>query len=113
MRFAAAFAVLAAALAVPAHGHTVSVTTTIEEWVEVGAERLFSSHSAAPVAGPAYGPFRVLGTSRAALVDATDASSPSAFESMLRDHPGIEVIEMIECPGTDDDVANLKLGRMI
>ena len=50
---------------------------------------------------------------RAALVDVTDAASPRQFEAMLRAHPGIRTIEMVECPGTDDDTANLHLGRLI
>lgn len=61
----------------------------------------------------AYGPFRVVEKSRAALVDVTDAGSPAAFRAMLHDFPGIAVIEMVECPGTEDDRANLRLGRMI
>lgn len=68
---------------------------------------------AIPEGAAAYGPFRVLGEDRAALVEVTDAASPQAFAAMLRDHPGIATIEMIECPGTEDDLANLRLGRMI
>ena len=60
-----------------------------------------------------YGPFRVLDGARAALVGVTDAASPAAFADMLRDHPGIVLIEMLDCPGTEDDLANLDLGRMI
>lgn len=60
-----------------------------------------------------YGPFRVLEASRAALIGVTDARSPAAFSAMLRDHPGVNLIEMISCPGTEDDGANLRLGRMI
>jgi hypothetical protein len=108
--FAAAFA---AGMVVPAQAQVVTVTETVEEWVEVGADRLAPAHRAAVVDGPAYGPFRVLDAHRAALVDATDTRSPAAFRAMLRDHPQIRTIEMIECPGTDDDVANLQLGRMI
>lgn len=61
----------------------------------------------------AYGPFRLLDAEHAALVDVTDASSPAQFTAMLRDHPGIATLELVECPGTDDDRANLSLGRMI
>ena len=60
-----------------------------------------------------YGPFRVLDRTHAALVDATDERSPGAFVAMLRAYPAITVLEMIDCPGTDDDLANLALGRMI
>lgn len=61
----------------------------------------------------AFGPFRVLDPHRAALVAGTNAGSPRALAAMLAVYPGIAVIEMVECPGTDDDNANLRLGRMI
>lgn len=93
----------------------------IYEVVEAGADRfddggermLQVEPAPIPRGLAAYGPFRVLDAGRAALVDATDADSPGQFEQMLRDYPGIGVIEMIECPGTEDDLANLRLGRMI
>ena len=62
---------------------------------------------------PAYGPFRLLDEGRAALTGVTDSRSPAQFAALLRDHPGVRTIEMIECPGTEDDLANLRLGRMI
>ncbi|HUD28628.1 MAG TPA: alpha/beta hydrolase [Novosphingobium sp.] len=100
------------------------------EAVEVGADRFDTggerSLFTVPASGPSYltpptipegsatyGPFRVLDDGRAALVDVTDARSPALFAAMLRDHPGIATIEMVECPGTEDDLANLRLGRMI
>ena len=112
-----AFAFAAFLLTIPAHAHAqsrvVSTTVVSEEWVEDGAERWVASGETALPDGPAYGPFRVLDDRRAALVDVTDAASPGEFQAMLRDHPGIAAIEMIECPGTDDDTANLALGRLI
>jgi len=60
-----------------------------------------------------YGPFRVLDSRRAALVGATGAATPAAFRAMLHDFPGLGQLDMVECPGTHDDVANMKLGRMI
>ncbi|WP_188769161.1 alpha/beta hydrolase [Novosphingobium endophyticum] len=79
-----------------------------------GGERMLQVETAAiPEGIAAYGPFRVLDPGRAALVDVTDARSPGEFARMLRDYPGIGVLEMIECPGTEDDLANLRLGRLI
>ncbi|MCJ2183091.1 alpha/beta hydrolase [Novosphingobium sp. 1949] len=91
-----------------------------------GGERLVRLDSPAPLmpaaaAAPArltgreaaYGPFRVIDATHAALVDVTGPRSPAQFQAMLRDHPGIAQIEMVECPGTEDDIANLQLGRMI
>ena len=81
---------------------------------EAGADRSLAAAAFEVRQGIAvYGPFRVLDTGRAALVDATDEASVGDFEAMLRDHPGIATLELVECPGTDDDVANLRLGRLI
>jgi hypothetical protein len=106
---------LFAGLPAPAHAqsYAISESLTVEEWVEDGAERLVAAHGPAFARGEGYGPFRVIDPAHAALVDATDAASPGQFQAMLRDHPGIATIEMVECPGTDDDTANLALGRMI
>ena len=60
-----------------------------------------------------YGPFRVLDDNRVALVGETDAESPRWFGVMMRRHPELAQLDMVECPGTQDDIANLKLGRMI
>lgn len=62
---------------------------------------------------PHYGPFRVIDESRAALVGSTDAATPWQFDSMLRDFPGLAVLELVEAPGTSNDIANLALGRKI
>ena len=79
-----------------------------------GAARFVAPHLKAQRDSLAsYGPFRVLDGRRAALVDVTDSASPAQFSAMLRDHPGSATLELLECPGTDDDRANLKLGRMI
>jgi hypothetical protein len=95
------------------------VTEEIVEVPTTGSDRLLEAH---PVAFPAasipqgiasYGPFRVLDSGRAALVDATNERSPGQFTAMLHAYPGIRTIEMVECPGTDDDRANLRLGLMI
>lgn len=60
-----------------------------------------------------YGPFRVLDATRAAIVGSTDALSPQWFDAMLRDFPELQVLELIEAPGTHHDIANLAVGRRI
>ena len=51
---------------------------------------------------------------RAALVDATDAApARRSSRRCCATYPRIATLEMVECPGTDDDTANLRLGRMI
>lgn len=121
---AAAIAVAAvAAVAAPTPAHAAMVT--VEEWVEVedappavtssgSAERFVSGVPLQQVSGIAtYGPFRVTDATHAALVGITDARSPAQFAAMLREHPGLTTLDLVECPGTFDDIANLRLGRMI
>ncbi len=60
-----------------------------------------------------YGPFVVTSATRAAMVGPTDSASPAMFDAMLRDFPEIAVLEMIEAPGTSNDIANLAVGRRI
>lgn len=95
----------------------VVVTETVEETVfesAGGSERFVVSAAPNLPQGIArFGPFRVLDATRVALVDVTDARSPAQFAALLKAFPGVSMIEMIDCPGTEDDRANLALGRMI
>jgi hypothetical protein len=68
---------------------------------------------ARPAAAEHYGPFRMIDAHRAALVGSTDAATPGQFDAMLRDYPELSVIELVEAPGTSNDIANLALGRRI
>jgi hypothetical protein len=128
-RWSALLLPLLALAAAPAAAEEVTVTTTVYEtaegtvtetvetttyFSEGGSERYVAAQPAAVPTGIArFGPFRVLDATRVALVDVTDADSPRQFEALLKAHPGITQIEMVECPGTEDDRANLTLGRMI
>lgn len=116
-KLAALILPLLALVAAPAVAAEVVIEEVIEviEVVEEGGSERFVPAAPAPIPqGIArFGPFRVIDGQRAALVDVTDERSPAQFEAMLRAHPGIATLEMIECPGTEDDRANLKLGRMI
>ena len=104
----------------PLRAQVVVFHEVIEDVVEVlatGSDRFVGAQPAQQPAIPQgiarYGPFRVLDGTRAALVDATDERTPGQFTAMMRAFPGIRTLEMIECPGTDDDRANLRLGLMI
>ncbi|OCC25707.1 alpha/beta hydrolase [Croceicoccus estronivorus] len=97
-------------LLVPAGGHASEAGYANS----VVAERFVHAPPAPIPAGIAvYGPFRVVDPAHAALVDVTDEHSPAQFAAMLRDYPGLTVLELLDCPGTYDDRANLRLGRMI
>lgn len=127
MRRIAALALALTALSgVQAHAQVVTETVTVSYEIEVsdngdaaipaesGSERFVAASNAAVPHGVArFGPFRVIDATHAALVDATDEASPAHFAAMVRAYPGIATLEMIECPGTYDDRANLQVGRMI
>lgn len=100
------------------------VTTTVERLGNATITQTVRSEPARFVARPAktweqgaavaqFGPFRVLDDMRAALVATTDAGSPQAFAAMLAAYPALEVIEFADAPGTNNDLANLTLGRAI
>ncbi len=103
-----------ALLAAPATAETRYVYYWVPAGVQLPAIRyLAPPRPAERPAIAAYGPFRVLDESTAALVAVTDSRSPAWFAAMLRDHPGIATLRFLECPGTRDDRANFALGRMI
>ncbi|HEY6868141.1 MAG TPA: alpha/beta hydrolase [Novosphingobium sp.] len=122
LRLARLFLPLLACVAAPLAAQTglaaepaaaVEVSVASEE-ATAGSGRFVASRPAALPRGiAAYGPFRVLDDGHAALVDVTDENSPAAFQAMLTAYPGIHVLELVECPGTEEDRANLRLGRMI
>ena len=60
-----------------------------------------------------YGPFTVVAPYRVEMSGTVDSYSPAAFRRMLKDYPGISRIDMIDCDGSIDEEANLKLARMI
>lgn len=60
-----------------------------------------------------YGPFLVTSPNRAQMVGSTDTYSPAQFDAMLRDFPEIAVLDMVEAPGTSNDIANLAVARRI
>ena len=92
------------ALAMPMAGHAQDAA--------LSASRLLQAHPV-PAVQARYGPFVIVNENTAALIGATDARSPAAFQAMLRDHPALSVLEFRDCPGTVEDRANLEVGRLI
>jgi len=111
------FAVLASPFGARAQDRVTISVEVVQDTpsAEPGNDRFVvqPASEAAVVGVAAFGPFRVLDAGRAALVGATDAATPREFARMLLAFPGLRALEMIECPGTSDDTANLRLGRMI
>lgn len=109
---------LFALVAAPVAAQDYVVVT--EEWVVVEgstntAGRFVSpQHEAAETqAIAAFGAFRVIDETTIAIVDITTARSPANFAAALEAYPGIDTLQFVEAPGTHDDRANLRLGRMI
>lgn len=94
----------------PAHEHTY-ITSTSSHLAARYAVPVATSRPAAAIAQ--YGPFQVLDGQTAAMVGPTNRMSPHYFDAMLRDFPQIARLDMIEAPGTSDDIANLAVGRRI
>ena len=92
----------------------VTTTTTVYEWVEEGdSDSDYGSPASASLALASFGPFNVVSANRAELVGSIESDAPRQFAALMRAFPGVKQIDMVECPGTGDDEANLKLARMI
>ena len=129
-------AVLAFAPAYAGSEHFITIETTVEyEIVDVdvdvdvddgdGADRVVGDtgaskrHAPAPgllreaAAGPRYGPFTVVDGETARMAGSVTGATPQDFAAMLAAHPGLKRIELIDCPGSLDEEANLRLARMV
>jgi hypothetical protein len=82
-----------------------------------GAERYVADQfgAKAPSVKPlaSYGPFHMVSADRAELIGSIESETPGQFKALLNAFPGLKQIDMVECPGTGDDEANLTLARML
>jgi hypothetical protein len=60
-----------------------------------------------------FGPFIMVAANRAELNGTIETNTPAQFRAMLRAYPALKQIDMIDCPGTDDDEANFIIARLI
>ncbi|MDZ3830579.1 MAG: alpha/beta hydrolase [Sphingopyxis sp.] len=80
------------------------------------ATRRYAGMSAlpAPVAALArFGPFSVVDARTARMEGDVDSATPRQFAAMLAAFPALKRLEMIDCPGSLDEAANLILARAI
>lgn len=92
------------------------IETGVIEWREELSWTEFADEVPAAKAAPAlasFGPFRITGPTSADMVGVVDSRSPAQFAAMLKAFPGIATLRMVECPGSEDDEANLRLARMV
>jgi hypothetical protein len=115
MKLAVAFRilVLGAFSLAPSVGYAldgIEVETGVYEWVdEAEAPKVAKTVSALA----SFGPFNVISPDRAELNGSIESETPDQFRTMLSAFPGLRQIDMIDCPGTGDDEANLALARMV
>ena len=97
----------------PAHGAS---SYTVTETVEIFEYDLYEPEARAAPASAAYGeygPFRVVAPDTVEMTGTVDSYTPALFRQMLGHYPGIRRIEMLDCDGSVDEEANLRLARMI
>lgn len=85
---------------------TISAETEAYEWSDSAGNRQ-------QIGAARFGPFRVVAGDRVELNGSITSRAPAQFRALLRAYPHIRQVDMIDCPGTDDDEANLALARMI
>jgi hypothetical protein len=60
-----------------------------------------------------FGPFHVIDAGTVEMIGEVDSQSPVAFQSLLRAHPKVKLLRLIECPGTEDDSAVFRLAALV
>lgn len=91
-------------------GVSTSETIAVEEITTDEGE---TAPAPNPAALAQFGPFSVVSANMAELNGVIDDTTPDHVRRMLTLYPGITLIRMIDCPGTEDDEANLEVARMI
>ena len=112
-KFAAAV-LLCTPFAAHAAEYTTIETSTID-WEQDPSDivRETSNAAASQFTLASFGPFNVVSNGVAELVGSIETGSAAQFKHMLAAYPGINQINMIDCPGTNDDAANFQIARMI
>ena len=117
MNFALVFRIIAPGILIlgSASGYantSVIVDTQAYDWTEDSASDTVTG-AAISQSVARFGPFSVVTPDRVELSGSIESDTPAQFSEMLRAFPAIRQIDMIECPGTGDDEANLALARMV
>ena len=81
-----------------------------------GATRRYAPSAALATLGRAkanFGPFAVIDATTVRMAGDVDSATPRQFAAMLAAYPTLKRIEMVDCPGSLDEAANLILARAI
>lgn len=106
-----AFLVSPLLVSLPQIARADTITSVVETIEYEDADETPVAVSAPAIAR--FGPFRVVSADAAELDGGIDESSLSDFRRMLAVYPGIATLRMVDCPGTENDDANLAIARLI
>ncbi len=107
---------LLALLLLPAQPATSASRYIVSETIETLEYDLVEPQPSTPPARgltDQFGPFRVIAADTVEMTGTVDSHTPAIFRQMLVRYPGIRRIEMLDCDGSVDEEANLRLARMI
>lgn len=88
----------------------------LAEDTEFAATRRYAPAASFATLGHAkarFGPFSVIDGATVRMAGDVTAASPRQFAAMLAAFPGLRRLEMVDCPGSLDEEANLILARAI
>ncbi|MDO9361650.1 MAG: alpha/beta hydrolase [Sphingopyxis sp.] len=89
---------------------------TLAENADFAATRRYAPNAALATLGHAkasFGPFLVIDGTTVRMAGDVTSATPRQFAAMLAAFPGLKRLEMIDCPGSLDEEANLILARAI
>lgn len=88
----------------------------LAEDADFAATRRYAPHAALATLGHAkatYGPFSVIDGTTVRMAGDVTSATPRQFAAMLAAWPGLKRLEMVDCPGSLDEAANLILARAV
>ncbi len=88
----------------------------LAEDADLGATRRYAPSATLATLGQAkarFGPFAVVDAATVRMAGDVTSATPRQFAAMLAAFPGLKRLEMIDCPGSLDEEANLVLARAI
>lgn len=107
-------AVSIAVFTVPALGadnfSTTIQNTQYEEWEEVDNDASIPTPNNFVAQ---FGPFFVIDANTIEMNGIVDGTTPAQFRKMMAQYPTVKTLRMVDCPGTENDDANLSLARMV
>ncbi|HZG33222.1 MAG TPA: alpha/beta hydrolase, partial [Sphingopyxis sp.] len=86
----------------------------LAEGTDLGGARRYAPAAGLAARGHArarFGPFEVVDAATVRMAGDVDSATPREFAAMLAAYPGLRRLEMVDCPGSLDEAANLTLAR--